>query len=60
MLAKEEEGCQVYATARDKEALQGLAEEVSQSGSDGNVIPFALDQNDDEAVKKFVQNFQEK
>ena len=59
VLAKEE-GCQVYATARDEEALQGLAEEVSQSGSDGNVIPFALDQNDDEAVKKFVQTFQEK
>ena len=34
VLAKEA-GCLVYATARDKEALNTLAEEVSQSDSDG-------------------------
>ena len=38
VLAKEE-GCRVYATARDKEALEALADEVSQASGSGSVIP---------------------
>ena len=49
VLAKEA-GCRVYATARDKEALNTLAEEVSQSDSDGQIVPCELDQNDDQAL----------
>ena len=59
VLAKEA-GCRVYATARDKEALNNLAEEVSQSDSDGQIVPCELDQNDDQAVRNFVQSFQTK
>ena len=59
VLAKEA-GCHVYATARDKEALNTLAEEVSQSDSDGQIVPCELDQNDDQAVRNFVQSFQTK
>ena len=59
VLAKEA-GCRVYATARDKEALNTIAEEVSQSDSDGQIVPCELDQNDDQAVRNFVQSFQTK
>ena len=59
VLAKEA-GCYVYATARDKEALNALAEEVSQSGTDGKIAPCELDQNDDKAVQNFVENLLEK
>ena len=59
VLAKEA-GCRVYATARDKEALNALAEEVSQSDTDGKIAPCELDQNDDQAVRNFVQSFQAK
>ena len=59
VLAKEE-GCQVYATARDEEALQVLAEEVSQSDSDGKIAPCELEQNDDKAVQNFVKDLLEK
>ena len=55
VLAKEA-GCHVYATARDKEALDALAEEVSQIDSDGTIAPCELDQNDDKAVQNFVEN----
>ncbi len=54
VLAKEE-GCRVYATARDKEALEALADEVSQTSGNGSVIPYALDQNDDQATQIFVK-----
>ena len=54
VLAKEE-GCRVYATARDKEALEALADEVSQTSGNGSVIPYALDQNDDQATQTFVK-----
>ena len=54
VLAKEE-GCRVYATARDKEALEALADEVSQTSGNGSVIPYALDQNDDQATQNFVK-----
>jgi short-subunit dehydrogenase len=47
-----EKGCVVYATARDLGALQTLAEEVSDS--DGKVVPYQLDQTDDDAVRAFV------
>ena len=59
VLAKEE-GCKVYATARDGEALEALTEEVSQSGEKGRVIPCVLDQNDDQAVEAFVKDFKAK
>ena len=59
VLAKEA-GCHVYATARNKEALDTLSEEVSQSHSDGKIIPFELDQNDDKAVQNFVENILKK
>ena len=41
VLAKEA-GSRVYATARDKEALNALAEEVSQSDTDGKIAPLSL------------------
>ena len=59
VLAKEA-GCYVYATARDKEALNALAEEVSQSDTDGKIAPCELDQNDDKAVQNFVENLLER
>ena len=54
VLAKEE-GCRVYATARDKEALEALADEVSETSVNGSVIPYVLDQNDDQATQTFVK-----
>ena len=42
VLAKEE-GCTVYATARDGEALEAVTEEVSQSGEKSRLIPCVLD-----------------
>lgn len=59
VLAKEE-GYRVYATARDKEALEALADEVSLTSGDGRVIPYALDQNDDQATQNFVKEVAEK
>ncbi len=50
-----EEGCKVYATARTKEALESLSDEVSSYPGSGQVIPCPLDQSDDGAVKAFVQ-----
>ena len=60
MVLAKEEGCTVYATARDGEALEALTEEVSQSGEKGRVIPCVLDQNDDQAVEAFVKDFEAK
>ncbi|MFL2784552.1 MAG: SDR family NAD(P)-dependent oxidoreductase, partial [Dehalococcoidia bacterium] len=50
-----EEGCKVYATARNKEALESLSYEVSNYSGSGQVVPCPLDQNDDGAVKAFVE-----
>ena len=56
VLAKEE-GCRVYATARDGEALQALSKEVSETDGEGSVVPCVLDQKDDQAVEAFVKDF---
>lgn len=53
VLAKEE-GCKVYATARNINALNSLAKEAG-SGTKGGVLKACeLDQSDDNAVKDFV------
>ena len=52
-LAKEGE-YKVYATARNKTALENLAEEVSGVSGGGVIIPSAVDQSDDAQVEKFV------
>lgn len=53
-LAKEE-GYIVYATARNKKALEDLAAEATVDNSTGGVIhACALDQKDDAAVEAFV------
>ena len=56
VLAKEE-GCRVYATARDAGALQALSKEVSETDGEGSVVPCVLDQKDDQAVEAFVIDF---
>ena len=49
-----EEGCKVYATGRNEEALKALAEDAS-SGSKGGIVKVCkLDQIDDTAVQAFV------
>ena len=48
-----EEGYTVYATGRTAAALESLREECAHEG-DGGVVPAPLDQNDDEAVRRFV------
>ena len=52
-LAKEA-GYKVYATARNKIALENLAEEVSGVSGEGVIIPSLVDQSDDAQVEKFV------
>ena len=49
-----EEGCKVYATARNGDALKALAEEAADGTEHGSVEPYVLDQSDDNAVKAFV------
>jgi len=44
----------VYATARNLGALEKLKEEVSSNAGKGELIPYHLDQEDDEAVVEFV------
>ncbi len=44
----------VYATARNLGALEKLKEEVSSNAGEGELIPYHLDQEDDEAVVEFV------
>ncbi|MEO1847636.1 MAG: SDR family NAD(P)-dependent oxidoreductase, partial [Pseudomonadota bacterium] len=50
-----EEGCTVYATARNEDALKALAEEAADGGKGGSVKPCVLDQSDDGAVRAFVE-----
>ncbi len=44
----------VYATARTELALDELREDVANSGGAGEILPIVLDQNDDDAVTRFV------
>ena len=55
-----EEGCRVYATARNEDALHGLAEESATGSKAGEIIPCVLDQNDDEAVRGLVDQIKSK
>ena len=50
-----EEGCKVYATGRNEEALKALAEDASSGSKDGIVKVCKLDQTDDTAVQAFVE-----
>ena len=45
----------VFATARNKSALDTLKDEVDSFKGDGELIPYVLDQNNDEDVKKFSE-----
>ena len=54
VLAKEE-GCTVYATARNEDALKALAEEAATGTKGGIVKVRALDQRYDDAVQDFVE-----
>jgi len=55
LVLAQEEGCTVYATARNEEALKTLAEEAT-SGTKGGVVNVCkLDQSDDAAVQEFVK-----
>ena len=51
----QEEGCTVYATARNEEALKALAEEAAAGTKGGVVKVCTLDQRDDAAVQDFVE-----
>ncbi len=55
-----EEGCKVYATARTGDALKSLALEAADSTGPGSVEPYVLDQSDDDAVKRFVDEVEAK
>jgi len=46
----------VYVTARNKVALTKLKEEVDSTEGSGEVVPFVLDQSDDDAVMAFAKN----
>jgi len=54
MVLAQEEGCTVYATARNEEALKALAEEAAAGTKGGVVKVCALDQRDDDSVQEFV------
>ena len=45
----------VFATARNKAALDGLKKEVDEFKGAGEVIPYVLDQNNDKEVEKFSE-----
>ena len=49
----------VYATARTKLALDELREDVANSVGAGEIVPIVLDQNDDDAVTRFVDRVTE-
>ena len=56
MVLAQEEGCTVYATARNEEALKALAEEATAGNKGGVVKVCALDQRNGEAVQDFVRH----
>ena len=45
----------VFATARNKTALENLKREVDDLGCEGEIIPYVLDQNNDSEVSKFSE-----
>ena len=51
-----DEGCRVYATARNGDALRDLAEEAATGTKGGTVTACILDQSDDAAVHTFVEH----
>ena len=55
LVLAQEEGCTVYATARNEEALKALAEEAAAGTKGGVVKVCTLDQRDDAAVQDFVE-----
>jgi len=55
MVLAQEEGCKVYATARNEDALKALAEEAAAGTKGGVVKVCALDQRNDDAVQDFVK-----
>ncbi|MBS1256156.1 MAG: Enoyl-[acyl-carrier-protein] reductase [NADPH] FabL [Deltaproteobacteria bacterium] len=58
LILAQEAGCTVYATARNEAALQALAEEAATGTQGGVVKACPLDQNDDAAVRDFVERVQ--
>jgi len=55
LVLAQEEGCTVYVTARNEEALKTLAEEAAAGTKGGVVKVCKLDQSDDAAVQDFVE-----
>ena len=55
LVLAQEEGCTVYATARNEEALKALAEDAATGTKGGVVKVCKLDQRDDSAVQEFVK-----
>ena len=55
LVLAQEEGCTVYATARNEEALKALAEEAATGTKGGVVKVCVLDQRNDYAVQDFVE-----
>ena len=55
LVLAQEEGCTVYATARNEDALESLAKEAAAGIKGGDVKVCVLDQLDDGAVKDFVE-----
>ena len=54
-----EEGCRVYATARNEEALISLKKEAAENAKGGSVIACTLHQSDDAAVHTFMEQVKE-
>ena len=55
LVLAQEEGCTVYATARNENALDSLAEEAAKGTKGGVVKVCVLDQLNDDAVQDFVE-----
>jgi len=55
LVLAQEEGCTVYATARNEDALKALAEEAATGTKGGVVKVCVLDQRNDFAVQDFVE-----
>ena len=54
LFLRQQENYKVYATARNKTALDELKRAVNAHESRGEIIPVALEQSDDSAVTDFV------
>ena len=55
-----EEGCTVYATARNGDSLKSLSREAADGNKGGSVTPCVVDQSDDSAVRTFVNEVTDK